>query len=165
MMGDQGSGWRGPDADANGRCAALAATVGDVDGLRRQGWRRFSTQIAGRRPSVSQLAQLDSCIGWLGGGVKGRGRKSGRKWQCAQSRQGTSELVMPRPGVMEMQDEATGDAGDASGPGEEVLAESVGCRHRFAQADARGPAGQINSVGLDGLPSGVGRRAARGQMV
>ena len=64
-----------------------------------------------------------------------------------------------------MQGEAARLAGGPSGQGEEAPSEGLGGRHRFAQADARGPAGQIVGQDLYGQPGAVGGEASRGEMV
>ena len=64
-----------------------------------------------------------------------------------------------------MQSQATCLAGDTSHQGEEALAQCLGGCRRFAQPDARGPAGQIVGDDLDSQPGGVGGEASRGKMV
>ena len=64
-----------------------------------------------------------------------------------------------------MKGEAAGLAGEASGQGEEAASEGLGGCHRFAQADARGPAGQVVGHDLDGQPGAVGGEASRWQVV
>ena len=62
---------------------------------------------------------------------------------------------------------------EASGEGEEVSSEGLGGHYLLAQADARGPAGQVvghdpvSSTGqaLYGQPGGIGGEAPRGEMV
>ena len=49
--------------------------------------------------------------------------------------------------------------------GEEASPEGLGGRHRLAQTDASGPAGQVVGHHLDGHPSGVSWEASRGEMV
>ena len=68
---------------------------------------------------------------------------SGGEWQGAQPGQGICELGFPGPAPWEMQDEATGLAGDASGQGEEAPPEGLGGRRCLLQSDAPGPAGQV----------------------
>ena len=58
--------------------------------------------------------------------------RSGWERQGAQSRQGGVELVLPGPALGEVQSEAAGLAGDASGQGEEAPPEGLGGCHRLA---------------------------------
>ena len=92
-------------------------------------------------------------------------RTSGREWQGTQSGQGAVELVFPGPALGQMQGEAAGLAGDASGQGEEASPDGLGGCRRLCQSDARCPAGQVVGHHLDGQPGGVGGEAARGEMV
>ena len=65
----------------------------------------------------------------------------------------------------QMQGEAADLAGEPSGQGEDASAEGLGGCHRLTQSDASGPAGQVMGHHLCGQPSGVGAKAARGEMV
>ena len=69
--------------------------------------------------------------------------RSGREGQGAESCQGTAELVLPGPVLGKMQGEGTRRARDASGQGEEASGQGLGGRQRLAQANGRGPAGQV----------------------
>ena len=59
-----------------------------------------------------------------------------------------------------MQGEAARRAGEPSGQGEEPSPEGLGGHDLLAQADARGPAGQVVGHHLDGQPGAVGGEAA-----
>ena len=85
---------------------------------------------------------------------------SGWERQDAESRQGGVEMVLPRPPLGQMQGEAAGLAGEASGQGEETSPEGLGGCHWFAQTDARGPTGEIVGQHLHGQPGGVGGEAS-----
>ena len=69
--------------------------------------------------------------------------RSGWEWQGAQAIQGEVELVLPGSALGQMQSEAPRLAGEPSRQREEAPPEGLGGCHRFAQADARGPAGEI----------------------
>ena len=69
---------------------------------------------------------------------------SGWEWQGAQPGQGATELGFPRPALGQMQGEAARRAGEPSGQGEEPSPEGLGGHDLLAQADARGPAGQVS---------------------
>ena len=90
---------------------------------------------------------------------------SDRERQGAQSGQCATEQCFPGPALGEMQDEAAGRAGEASGEGEEPSAQGLGGGGSFFQSDAGGPAGQVVGQHLYDQPGGVGCEAARGQMV
>ena len=90
---------------------------------------------------------------------------SGREWQCPQPDEGAAELALPGPALWQMQAEAAGRAGDASGQGEEAPAEGLGSCCWFPQSDAGGPPGQVVGQHLYGQPSSVGSEAPRGEMV
>ena len=93
------------------------------------------------------------------------GLPSGRKWQGAQSCQGATKLVLPRPVLWQVQSEATRRAGEPTVEGEEASPQSLGGHYLLAQTDARGPACQVMRHHVDGQPGGVGWEAARGEMV
>ena len=65
----------------------------------------------------------------------------------------------------QMQGEAAGLVGEASGQGEEASPQGLGGCCRLAQADACCPACQVVGHHLDGQPSAVGGEASRGEMV
>ena len=141
-MRDQGSGWRGSDADE----------MDDVGrGCRSKEMLTTRSSGAGsdfQRRSPAGAVRSPAWRGWarpLGNLVTGQTPRawSRRERQCAQSGQGTTELVLPGPALGEMQGETARLAGDASGQGEEASSEGLGGRHWLAQADARGPAGQV----------------------
>ena len=114
------------------------------------------------RHAGTGLAQICEVVQWTGqtplGDQEGNGRARNRSraelnWFC----QG--------PSLGEIQSEATGLAGDASGQGEEASSEGLGGCHRFAQTDARCPASQVVGDDLDSQPGAVGGKAARWQVV
>ena len=86
---------------------------------------------------------------------------SGREWQGAQFGESAAELVLPGLALWQMQGEAALFASDASGQGEEAPQQGFGGRHRLAQTDARGPAGEVVGHYLYGQPGGVGWEVSR----
>ena len=132
-------------------CGSWAGAIFSTDRKRR---------LSGAQPDAS-----GSDIG-CGGQVKTPTSASGREWQNAQSGQGAAELVLPRPGLGEMQGEAADFAGDAPGHGEEASPEGLGSCHQFVQSVARRPASQlwashpVSSTGqaLYGRPALAGKR-------
>ena len=94
-----------------------------------------------RGPSLTWLVRVggDLQFGWWASWLQPAA--SGGEWHGPQPRQGGEELGFPRPAPGQMQYEAPGLAGDASGQGKEAPPEGLGGRHRLAQSDAPGPAG------------------------
>ena len=163
-MRDHGWGWRGSDADE----------MDDVGrGCRSKEMLTTRSSGAGsdfQRRSPAGAVRSPAWRGWarpLGNLVTGQTPRawSRRERQCAQSGEGTTELVLPGPALGEMQGETARLAGEPSSQGEEASPEGLGGGHRLAQPDARGPAGQVVGHRLDGQPGGVGGEASRGQVV
>ena len=120
---------------------------------------------AGHNRDGDGIVQSD--FGWTRARVVGRlpAPRSGRERQGAQSSQGATELVFPGPALGKMRGEAARRAGEASGEGEEAPSEGLGGYDLLAQADARGPAGQVMSDDLHRQPGGVGGETSRWQVV
>ena len=74
-------------------------------------------------------------------------------------------MVSPGPVLGKMQGEATGLAGDASRQGEEASPEGLGGSHWLAQANARGPVGQVMGDDLYRQPGSIGGEASQGEMI
>ena len=123
-----------------------------------------------KRRSLADLARVGGDDGLPGEWVRSPSAltpalQSGWEWNGAQPRQGATELVFPGPVLGQVQGEAARLAGDASGQGEEASPEGLGGCYRFAQTDARCPAGQVMGDGLHGQPGTVGGEASREEMV
>ena len=118
-----------------------------------------------RGPSLTWLVRVggDLQFGWWASWLQPAA--SGGEWHGPQPRQGGEELGFPRPAPGQMQYEAPGLAGDASGQGKEAPPEGLGGRHRLSQSDAPGPAGQVVGHDLYRQPGSVGREAPRGEMI
>ena len=93
-----------------------------------------------KRPSRTELARVGGTFRWPDGGSVAD-RQSGWEWNRSQPCQGATELGFPGPTLGQMQSEAAGRAGEASGEGEEAPPEGLGGHHLLAQTDARRPAG------------------------
>ena len=78
----------------------------------------------------------------------------------ARSRARARLRAIPRPTPGKMQGDPACRAGEPSGQGEEPSPEGLGGHDLLAQADARGPAGQVVGHHLDRQPGAVGGEAA-----
>ena len=164
-MRDHGWGWRGSDADE----------MDDVGrGCRSKEMLTTRSSGAGsdfQRRSPAGAVRSPAWRGWarpLGNLVTGQTPRawSRRERQCAQSGEGTTELVLPGPALRQMQGESARLAGDASGQGEEASSEGLGGRHRCSPRPMRVvQRARLWAIVWDGQPGGVGGKAARGEMV
>ena len=108
------------------------------------------------RAGVARVCgEVGSVAGWQSGG----------ELNGLQPGHGATELGFPRPMLRKMQGKAARRAGDPSHQGEEPPPEGLGGHDLLAQADARGPAGQVVGHHLDGQPGAVGGEAARRHVV
>ena len=119
----------------------------------------------GKRRSRTGLARVGGAFGWRGRWVSGGRAPSGWEWNGSQSVQGATDLLPPRPALGKMQGQPACGAGEPSDQGEEASPQGLGGHQLLAQADARGPAGQVVGHRLYRQPGAVGGEAARGEMV